>query len=1067
MGEKDNRLKRIVSSTMIIGVTFVLVFSLLLPVFSSTSETVSTPKNQLEKEEEEKNAKTTGPSEEHDLEGRVEKVKEIQNSDIWHSNVENPSEGPFSTNKTTVYLNLTGRGNLTQMISPFDWISSLDSSGSMDFNDPDEMRIAGAQHFVDLVEQNATGSRGASIDFDSSATLINGHHLSDNYSTIKQDLEQIDASGGTDFTPPLDTALDEFRSHGNTFRSWFHIFLTDGEGPLNWDLVDQHDQEGIPIYTIGFGDANEQILYNMSEQTGGEFYQLSDPANLNETFESIFDSIYENATSQNKTAVISPPGEPMIREVLPPSVEYIEGSAEPQENLTVSEDGGKTILEWDRNGLDINETWEVKYEIRATDHSHDLPITAYNSSGDPQSRISFQNVSSGEIKDIPTPGPELGVHGRPEPVIGASRWEGVEVGENITFKNMTWDGNQKSRWPGDCEISKYSWDFGDGTEGEGEMINHSYSSSGTYNVSLTATTVDGVNATVAENITIVAPSPPHFAVTIDSPNDGTEYTEGDNVTVEYTVENTGDETGSQNIEFYVDEELIETEEGVELSSGRNYSGRFNWTAAEPYGQRNLSVQSQNESDVVNVQITEKEVVEPYFAVSINSPGEGSEYVEGENVTVEYTVENTGNETDTQNIELYVDDTLIETEEDVELSPGGIHSGQFNWTASEPYGQRNLSVQSQNESDVVNVQITEKEVVGPYFAVSINSPGEGSEYVEGENVTVEYTVENTGNETDTQNIEFYVDDTLIETEEDVEILPGSNYSGRFNWTASEPYGQRDLSVQSQNESDVVNVQITEKEVVGPYFAVSINSPGEGSEYVEGENVTVEYTVENTGNETDTQNIEFYVDEELIETEEGVELSPGSTHSDWFDWTASEPYGQRDLSVKSQNESDVVNVQISEEEVAEPYFAVIIDSPEKGSEYTEGENVTVEYTVENTGNETGTQNIEFHVDGDLEDSEEITLQPGETQEREFTWEVDNGDAREHALNVASEDEGDEVSVAVEEKEASPSGESGDLGWLVYLIPIVIALIVIAAWTYSRYKGTEEEEEPTDEDEGELEE
>ena len=39
----------------------------------------------------------------------------------------------------------------------------------------------------------------------------------------------------------------------------------------------------------------------------------------------------------------------------------------------------------------------------------------------------------------------------------------------------------------DGEIVSYHWDFGDGTTGTGKNIEHTYSSAGTYNVTLTIT----------------------------------------------------------------------------------------------------------------------------------------------------------------------------------------------------------------------------------------------------------------------------------------------------------------------------------------------------------------------------------------------------------------------------------------------------------------------------------------------------------------------------------------------------------------------------------------------------
>jgi len=98
---------------------------------------------------------------------------------------------------------------------------------------------------------------------------------------------------------------------------------------------------------------------------------------------------------------------------------------------------------------------------------------------------------------------------------------------------------------------------------------------------------------------------------------------------------------------------------------------------------------------------------------------------------------------------------------------------------------------------------------------------------------------------------------------------------------------------------------------------------------------------------------------------------------------------------------------------PYFEVeIVDYDE---EVEEGEDVTVEYTVTNTGGVEDTQDIEFYVDDDLIDIEEdVSLEGGEVHEGEFTWETEDGDAGDHELEVSSEDDSEVVTVTVEEEE-----------------------------------------------------
>jgi len=69
------------------------------------------------------------------------------------------------------------------------------------------------------------------------------------------------------------------------------------------------------------------------------------------------------------------------------------------------------------------------------------------------------------------------------------------VGENITF-----DGLNSSDTDG--EIVSYFWDFGDGNNGTGNVTNHSYEKTGTYNITLTVEDNDGATDTCITNCTI-------------------------------------------------------------------------------------------------------------------------------------------------------------------------------------------------------------------------------------------------------------------------------------------------------------------------------------------------------------------------------------------------------------------------------------------------------------------------------------------------------------------------------------------------------------------------------------
>ncbi len=93
-----------------------------------------------------------------------------------------------------------------------------------------------------------------------------------------------------------------------------------------------------------------------------------------------------------------------------------------------------------------------------------------------------------------------------------------------------------------------------------------------------------------------------------------------------------------------------------------------------------------------------------------------------------------------------------------------------------------------------------------------------------------------------------------------------------------------------------------------------------------------------------------------------------------------------------------------------------------EVAKGEEVSVVYTVTNTGIVEDTQMIEFCVGGQVEESEKSTLAPEETYESEFTWSTDQ--PGEYELAISSDDDKAEVIVNVlnEYELAIDAGEGG---------------------------------------------
>jgi len=553
----------------------------------------------------------------------------------------------------------------------------------------------------------------------------------------------------------------------------------------------------------------------------------------------------------------------------------------------------------------------------------------------------------------------------------------------------------------------------------------------------------------------------YFKLEITSPEPEDEVDEGETVTVEYTVENTGDEEDTQEITFYVNDDLKGSNEHT-IKGGENDTGSFTWEAegegAKPSAE--LKIKSEDDEDLVNI-----EIIKPYFDVNLDKPSEGEKFKEYEEITIEYTVENTGREQGTQTIEITVGDK--QHSNNYTLNEGEKYTNSIEWEPPEhPNENYEIKITSEDETDEVNIQI-EKDA---FFKVTILSPEEGEVLKEGSRTFVDIKAENLGGEQDTQNIELLVNDDVKDT---IKIEDLGAYEAVTRTLAWKPEEHQDkMKVKSEDHEHEINIKVEKLEE--SYFQINITEPQENTIFTPGEEVKVEYTIENIGGETDEKRTNFYVEGELEEYGELITIAPGETYSDSFTWTAEEPFGEKNLQVKNPDEEKEVTITVESEtkeyelkvniegegetnpeqgthtvqegqeidlkaipaqywqfnlwtgetgnienvnskettiniednyeitaefteKPKEPNFQTTITSPTEDDTLTTEEK-TIQYTVENTGREQGTQQVEFTVNDQKIYSQNYTLEPGETRESNFTWTPEEGDQK---LQLKSED------------------------------------------------------------------
>jgi len=155
--------------------------------------------------------------------------------------------------------------------------------------------------------------------------------------------------------------------------------------------------------------------------------------------------------------------------------------------------------------------------------------------------------------------------------------------------------NASSSSDSDGTIINYAWNFKDGNTGNGETLNHTFSSANNYNVLLTVTDNDGATDSTTKTITVTDPEPSgEVLITLD--NWEQEYyqylEEWSMVYAYYTIENNSSET-IYDYKIYFEVNCVDSSiyydswyEGYTLSPGQSHS---DYALIETFGKQADSV----------------------------------------------------------------------------------------------------------------------------------------------------------------------------------------------------------------------------------------------------------------------------------------------------------------------------------------------------------------------------------------------------------------------------------------------------------------------------------------------
>lgn len=381
-----------------------------------------------------------------------------------------------------------------------------------------------------------------------------------------------------------------------------------------------------------------------------------------------------------------------------------------------------------------------------------------------------------------------------------------------------------------------------------------------------------------------------------------------------------------------------------------------------------------------------------FEVTVDSTD--SPVLEGDTLQVDFTVENTGDQIDSQEVSLATGGVKRDSTE-LTLDPGSSYSGTLEWTTADgDAGSYTAVVATADDTESTSVYVQED----AEFSVSIDSTN--SPVTEGEVGEFVVSVENTGGAADVQDVDLSVDGVIRDTTE-LHLESGSSAQITLEWQTGEgETGDYLASVRSQDTSESREVRVEE----GASFGVSID--GTNSPVVEGETVEVDTFVENTGGDADSQDIHLSVDGSVRDSRY-VTLESGDSTVVSLQWSTAEDDADDYLvNLSSQDDEASSWVQLTEDGRLEVELQDV-DSPG-----TEGDAFDFEVLAKNTGGDTVSQEVTLSIDDVKVDGETVALDPGSSATTNLTWSTEPGDAGEHEVSVVTEDDEVERYVYVDE-------------------------------------------------------
>lgn len=340
--------------------------------------------------------------------------------------------------------------------------------------------------------------------------------------------------------------------------------------------------------------------------------------------------------------------------------------------------------------------------------------------------------------------------------------------------------------------------------------------------------------------------------------------------------------------------------------------------------------------------------------------------------------------------------LIQSGTETELSPPEIKQALME-TATKPESE-SPDQDTRYGHGIIDTKAAIDSVM-PQFELAITSTN--LPVVEGEPLELDVTVTNTGAVNGTQWITLDLDGEQADATE-LALDGGDSQTVTLKReTDIGDAGEYTATIASENTSVSTTVAVRER---GTFLSITeTNSP-----VFVNDTLLVNVTTESTIPGTESHLLQLRTND-TVRGEKTITLEQWENTSTQLAWqTTPTDRGEHTLTVSSASDSDSVPVSV------EKPGNFSVDLERTNGPVAEGETLTVNATVQNLGNGTATQSITLLANDTERSTKLITLAPGASTTASLSWLTTGGDAGDHAITVASEDDTDTGIVSVSETE-----------------------------------------------------